>query len=130
MLGLIPQIPDNTASSVGSVGMISHDLPRSLVAEAYKSIRTRLDFHRRNHRLHVLLITSPSSGDGKSTSASNLAISMAHAGRKVLLVDADLRRPSLHTYFTLNRSQGLVQVLKDTAPVGHVIQELQSRISI
>jgi len=122
VLGLIPQIPDTTASTVGSAAMISHTLPRSLVAEAYKSIRTRLDFHRRNHCLHVLLITSPSSGDGKSTSASNLAISMAHAGRKVLLVDADLRRPSLHTYFTLNRSRGLVQVLKDMLPVAQVIQ--------
>ena len=122
VLGLIPQIPEETAASVGSVGMISHSLPRSLVAESYKSIRTRLDFHRRNHCLHVLLITSPSSGDGKSTSASNLAISMAHAGRKVLLVDADLRRPSLHTYFTLNRSRGLVQVLKDMLPAAHAIQ--------
>ena len=122
MLGLIPQIPDTTAASVGSVGMISHNLPRSLVAESYKSIRTRLDFHRRNHRLDVLLIASPSSGDGKSTSASNLAISMAHTGRKVLLVDADLRRPSLHTYFTLSRSRGLVQVLKGMLPVAQVIQ--------
>ena len=122
VLGLIPQIPATMISSTGSVGLVSHDLPRSLVAEAYKSIRTRLDFHRRNRRLHVLSIMSPSSGDGKSTSASNLAISMAHAGRKVLLVDADLRWPSLHTYFTLNRSPGLVQVLKGTEPAAHVIQ--------
>jgi capsular exopolysaccharide synthesis family protein len=125
VLGLVPQIPAATASTANSIGVICHDLPRSLVAEAFKSIRTRLDFQRRSRRVDVLLVTSPSSGDGKSTTASNLAISMAHTGRKVLLVDADLRRPSLHSCFALERSAGLVHVLKDLMPAGRVIQATQ-----
>jgi capsular exopolysaccharide synthesis family protein len=122
VLGLIPQILRAPGPSGSPVGLISHEFPRSLVAEAYKSIRTRLDFHRKNGGLQVLSITSPSSGDGKSTSACNLAISMAHAGRKVLLVDADLRRPSLHHSFKLSRSPGLVQVLEGREPSDRVIQ--------
>ena len=76
---------------MGPIGLISYAKPNSSWAEAYRAIRTNIDFRRRNQRLQVLLVTSPYSGDGKTTAASNLAISFALAGRRVLLIDADLR---------------------------------------
>ena len=70
-------------------GLLCDSKPRSLLAEGYRSVRTNIDFLRRNRRIQVILITSPHSGDGKSISASNFAISLAQTGRKVLLIDGD-----------------------------------------
>ena len=122
VLGLVPQLPSGQGDLTGEVGLISHSLPRSAQSESYKSVRTNLEFLRRNGDVRVLLVTSASSGDGKSTTASNLAISLAHAGRKVLLIDGDLRRPSLHKIFALRRDSGLTQVLKDHHPLQRAIQ--------
>ena len=122
VLGLIPQITRRDEPVAGNIAMISHDEPRSMIAESYKSIRTNLDFLRRSRQVQTLLVTSPHSGDGKSTSASNLAIALAHAGRKVLLVDADLRRPSQHLLYGLDRDVGLAQVLKTLLPISSVVQ--------
>ncbi|MGD0044988.1 MAG: CpsD/CapB family tyrosine-protein kinase, partial [Isosphaeraceae bacterium] len=97
--------------------------PRSLLAETYKSIRTGIDLLRRNWEGKVFMVTSPQPSDGKSTTASNLAISMAHSGRKVLLIDADLRRPSQHTIHGLPRSPGLTEVLNDQMPFHEAVQQ-------
>ena len=112
---------------MGPLGLISYAKPRSYWAEAYRAIRTNIDFlRRRNQRLQVLLVTSPYPGDGKTTAASNLAISFALAGRRVLLIDADLRRPSLHKVHGLRRDHGLSHLLKDLLPLHRVVQ--RSRI--
>jgi capsular exopolysaccharide synthesis family protein len=97
-------------------------LPRSAWAEAYRSIRKNIDFLRRSRNIQVIQITSPYSNDGKSASASNLAISLANAGRKVLLIDADLRKPSLHKIFGLSKGRGLSLVLKDLFSISQVVQ--------
>ena len=70
----------------------------------------------------MILLTSPHSGDGKSTTASNLAINIAQVGRRVLLVDADLRRPSQDRIHDLDDRRGLVHVLKDLLPIEKVVQ--------
>ena len=94
--------------------------PRSFLAESYKSARTNIEFLRRNRRAQVILISSPNPGDGKSTTSSNLAITLALAGRKVLLIDGDLRKPSLHAIYGLSRERGLVSILQgeDTLAAG------------
>ena len=84
---------------------------RSGAAEAIRHIRTSLFFDSRVHQSKVLSITSPIPGDGKSTAAGNVAASIANAGKSVLLIDADLRRPRMQDLFGIDREPGLSDVL-------------------
>ena len=122
LLGMIPYPPRKHRAAVCSAGLISLEQPHSLLAESYKSVRTYIEFLRCHQNAKVILVTSPNAGDGKSTTASNLAISLAHAGHRVLLVDADLRRPSQHVIHSASRDRGLVQILKDLQPAHWVVQ--------
>jgi len=85
--------------------------PRSPVAEAYRALRTNIQFSSLDHPLRSFLITSTEAREGKSTTAANLAITFAEAGNSVILVDADLRRPSQHRLFGLPNEQGLTTML-------------------
>jgi succinoglycan biosynthesis transport protein ExoP len=84
---------------------------RSPAAEAYRAIRTSVQFASMDRPGQVLLVTSPNAGDGKSTTAANLAVTMASAGKRVVLVDGDLRKPSLHQVFNLENKVGLTSAL-------------------
>lgn len=84
--------------------------PRSPIAEAYRALRTNIDFTSVDQPLRTLLVTSPSPGDGKSTTTVNLAAVLAQGGRKVTLVDADLRRPTLHQRLELTNRSGLSEL--------------------
>ena len=112
VLGQIPQVPTAQDGRLGEFGLIAHAMPRSTWAESYRAVRTNVEFLRRNRRMQAILIASPHSGDGKSVSASNLAISLAQAGRKVLLIDADLRKPSQHGIHGMDNDRGLSGVLR------------------
>jgi capsular exopolysaccharide synthesis family protein len=81
--------------------------PRSAVSEAFRSLRTNIQFASVDHPIRTLLVTSPSPEDGKSTVAANLAVILAQSGREVVLVDADLRRPRVHKVFGLPNRQGI-----------------------
>jgi capsular exopolysaccharide synthesis family protein len=86
--------------------------PTSLAAEQYRSLRTRIKRAEGNRSMRAIVITSPSKGDGKSLTAANLALTMAQEfQQKVLLVDADLRRPTIHRLFGLGDGPGLADVL-------------------
>ncbi len=85
--------------------------PRSAAAEAYRTLRTNVDFTAVDEPVRTLLVTSAVPSEGKTVTAANLAIAFALAGRSVLLVDADLRRPSIHTIFNLPNAQGLTTLL-------------------
>lgn len=91
----------------GESKLIALTEPRSPITEAYRELRTNLQFSALDLPLKTILVTSASPGEGKSITAANLAIVMAQGGYSVLLVDADLRRPVLHKLFNLNNGRGL-----------------------
>lgn len=89
--------------------------PLSAPSEAFRYVRTNVQFSLPHKVVETLLVTSSSMGDGKTTAAANLAVVMAQAGRKTLLIDADLRRPNQHDLFDLEPEYGLVQLLLEQA---------------
>jgi succinoglycan biosynthesis transport protein ExoP len=92
--------------------------PRSAAAEAYRTLRANVDFTAVDDPVRTLLVTSAVPSEGKTVTAANLAIAFALAGRRVLLVDADLRRPGIHTIFNLPNTEGLTTLLyRDEANV-------------
>lgn len=98
--------------------------PRSPVAEAYRTLRTNLEFSNLDKSLRTLLVTSPGPEEGKSTTLANLAVTIAQSGKRVILVDADLRRPTQHTVFGLKNTSGLSDmVLDDTLLANPPLQD-------
>jgi non-specific protein-tyrosine kinase len=93
--------------------LITVSEPRSPISEAYRTLRTNLDFASLDQALKTLVVTSAGVGEGKSTTLANLAVVSAQAGRKVVLVDADLRRPTLHQIFGLSNEAGLTTAMMD-----------------
>jgi non-specific protein-tyrosine kinase len=85
--------------------------PRSAASEAYRTLRTNLSFYNLDKPLRTLVVTSPAAGAGKSTTVANLAVTMAQSGRRTILVDCDLRRPSLHELFGLPLAPGLTDTV-------------------
>lgn len=94
---------------------------RGRVAESYRSIRTALFFSNRGADLKVVQITSPVPGDGKSTLSANLAVALAQSGRKVLLIDADFRRPRIEKIFGLDKEVGMVQLVAGKAEMDEAL---------
>jgi capsular exopolysaccharide synthesis family protein len=94
--------------------LITAQQPRSANAEAYRILRTNIQFSAVDEPLRTLMITSASPEEGKSVTAANIAIVMAQAGQRVILVDADLRRPMLHCLFDLTNNVGLTTILLDS----------------
>jgi len=91
--------------------LVSNPTSRSPLAEAFRTLRANLRFAAADKPLNALLVTSPGAGEGKSTVAADLAIAAATAGQRVILVDTDLRRPSLHRAFGIEATTGLTNVL-------------------
>jgi non-specific protein-tyrosine kinase len=91
--------------------------PRSPIAEAYRVLRTNLRFSGIGNPSGALLVTSANPGEGKTTSAANLAVTLAQSGKRVILVDTDLRRPSVDKFFGLPNDVGLSNLFLDDAPV-------------
>ncbi len=96
--------------------------PRSPVSEAFRSLRTNLEFAKVDRRLNKILVGSSGPGEGKTTVATNLAASMAQGGRRVLLIDADLRRPRIHSIFGIPNRLGLSSLFRGESAVRPVMQ--------
>jgi len=95
--------------------LITHFDPKSPVAEAYRTLRTNIQFARLERQGKVLVVTSPTLQEGKTTTIVNLALTMAQNGQKTLLVGANLRRPSIHRFFGIDREPGLSDILVGNA---------------
>ena len=88
--------------------------PRSAIAEAYRTLRANIEFASVDAPIRTILVTSSIPGEGKTVTAANLAAVFAQAGRRVLLVDADLRKPGVHALFDLPNSSGLTTILRNS----------------
>jgi capsular exopolysaccharide synthesis family protein len=102
--------------------LITVRYPKSPISEAYRAMRTNLQFSSLDHSLRTLVVTSANPMEGKSTTMANLGVVMAQAGKSVVLVDSDLRRPMLHRIFQVPNVAGLTSVLLEDEPVvdGHL----------
>jgi protein-tyrosine kinase len=91
--------------------LITHFSPRAAISEQYRTIRTNIQFSSVDESIRTLLVTSSGPEEGKSTTVANLAVVFAQQGKKVLLIDADLRKPTVHYTFQLDNTTGLTNVL-------------------
>lgn len=91
--------------------LITYDDPRSPISEQYRTIRTNIQYASVEEELRAILVTSAGAGDGKSTTVGNLAVVMAQQGNKVLLMDTDLRKPTVHYIFKQSNNRGLTNIL-------------------
>jgi capsular exopolysaccharide synthesis family protein len=97
--------------------------PRSPVAEAYRTLRTNIEFASLDAPVHTILVTSSIPSEGKTTTAANLAVVFAQTGHRTLLVDIDLRKPSVHRMFDLQNGSGLTTLWRsDEVRVADVVQ--------
>jgi capsular exopolysaccharide synthesis family protein len=103
--------------------IITDTNPKSPISEAYRTLRTNIDFSSIDEQLNVIMLTSAGPGEGKTTTASNLAAAYAQADKKVLLIDADLRKPTLHHMFVRSNRWGLTNIIAGQTTVKEVICE-------
>jgi capsular exopolysaccharide synthesis family protein len=93
------------------LSLVTYHKPKAPESEAYRMLRTNLGYTGVDKKHQVILVTSSRMQEGKSTTASNLAITMAQSDHKVLLIDADMRRPRLHKLFKLDNLLGLTDIV-------------------
>jgi len=103
-------MPDDRSST-----LITISNPRSPISEAYRTLRTNLEFSSLDKPIRSMVVTSASPEEGKSTTLANLAVTIAQAGKKVVLIDCDLRRPSLHQIFGARNTPGFTDMMRDDA---------------
>ena len=120
VVGTIPAVPawKNRSDTL----VMSQVDPNSAVAEAYRSLRTAVRFLTLDRAVRVIQVTSPNVSEGKSTTTANLAVALARAGERVIVVCCDLRRPRIHQFFGLPNAVGFTSVIMGAVPLGAALQ--------
>jgi len=121
-LGFIPSVQRKEAKKAADIDLITFDQPKSTIAEAYRAVRTAVMFATPGAPARIITVSSSNPKEGKTTTASNLAIVMANAGDRVLLIDADMRKPRIHKTFGVDNTHGLSNVLVGSERVDTVVK--------
>ena len=121
VLAVIPKVPGWKKRQ--DAKLVSLEQPKSAVSEAYRTLRTSVLFTGMQRGVKALMIVSPTAGEGKTTTAANLAVSLADANKRVILISADLRKPRLHRFFALENEVGLSSVLTGDARAWEALQD-------
>ena len=103
--------------------LVTNVNPKSVVSEQFRTLRTNINFSMPDQEIQTILFTSASPGEGKSTVAANTAVVFAQAGKRVLLVDADMRKPTVHYTFHMTNTLGLSNLLTRQASLAEVVKE-------
>ena len=120
-IGFIGELKQTQKSEEG-LGVYVAKHPRSPVAEAFRSLRTNLEFSSVDNPAEVMLVTSSGESEGKSTVASNLAMVEAQSGKKVVLIDGDMRRPRIHVQFNKSNRRGISDVITGKLAIEDVLK--------
>ncbi|MGM0258458.1 CpsD/CapB family tyrosine-protein kinase [Enterococcus sp. AZ102] len=111
---------ENTTNPVALITLMDQSSP---ISEQYRTIRTNIRFASSyDKEIKTLVITSSGPGEGKSTTSANLAVVFANSGQKVLLIDADLRKPTVHKTFNLHNNMGFSNLLSTNEKIGDLVQ--------
>lgn len=102
--------------------LITYVDPKSPISEQYRTIRTNIEFSSVDTEIKTLMVTSPGPAEGKSTTAANMAVVFAQQAKKVLLVDTDLRKPTVHYTFNQNNTIGLTSVLSKQKTLSEAVK--------
>lgn len=103
--------------------LIAYTTPKSYVSEQFRNVRTNINFSSPDKEIRSLAITSAAPAEGKSTAAANLAVVFAQEGKKVLLIDGDMRKPTMHHTFEIRNTVGLSSVLTRRLPIEAAIKK-------
>ena len=104
--------------------------PKSIDAEAYRSLRSNIEYSSFDDEYRVIVVKSSVPGEGKSTTAGNLAIALAQSGNKVLLVDCDMRKPSIHKKFKISNAAGTAELLLRKKSFEEVANDYNENLTI
>lgn len=111
-------------------GFVVEDNPKSMVAEAYRTLRTNIQYSSFDKEIRTITITSAEPSEGKSTVSGNLALSFAQNDKKVILLDCDLRKPSVHKNFRISNIKGLSEVLLGKVDINEAIQKRNDNLDV
>lgn len=120
VLAAVPRVPGWRRRS--ETQLIARDLPKSSAAEAYRTLRTNLQYMAERDDLRVIAVTSATLGEGKTTTAANLGVTLAQTGKRVIIVSCDLRKPRLHRFFGLTNDIGVTNILRGEATLAQAAQ--------
>jgi len=122
VIGFIGELKQNSKKGEDALGVYVAKNPRSPVAEAFRSLRTNLEYSSVDNPVKTILVTSSGESEGKSTIAANLAIVEAQSGKAVVIVDADMRRPKVHLQFSKPNRMGLSDVVTGKLGIDDVLK--------